>query len=566
MFPSVFSSRSLAWSLTGLLLTTSLIPTDGAANDYGRLQIAALDAEEATTASPDVPWSDVVRDIQRELRDLGLYTGPLDGLYSADVREAIDRFERLHGSIGEGTPLTDALRSIVSVRDGLKLRRNLDEIRERQTDEALQALRANPETRDLIDGRAGARIGAVPDIANCETAVTVDCLLAAARSDAADVEEINFHDWAMREIILTEIRTGRSSKAVRDRLRQLSDPRLVLVAMREVAEALAQDGRMADGLALAETIPDGENRIRAIAAIAVSAARQGDSKTARDLTQRSIGQLRAKNRLPSRVAIATALASGLAQGGDIDLATDAVRAAREFASPETAALIRGAEVGLLTGTQEGTKGYGDAANALTALVSTSAAAVSQAANAEDRRYRVTTLCNLAVVQARAGKAGAAAETVEKAGAAASRLRKGYSQDYARFNVALTQARIGSFEKSGETLQTIRNDLLRAEGYWRAAEIAGRNPVGSHASRFEQEALAIATALENGFDRSIMLGDMASAAAKAGRESDARRIFDTALQAGRGLDAGWWRARALARLATTLHLVSAAEEKRQEDQR
>ena len=41
----------------------------------------------------------------------------------AEVREAISRFERIHGRIGEGTPLTDALRSIVSVRDGLKLRR-----------------------------------------------------------------------------------------------------------------------------------------------------------------------------------------------------------------------------------------------------------------------------------------------------------------------------------------------------------------------------------------------------------------------------------------------------------
>lgn len=561
MLPSVPSKRALIWSLSALLLTTWLVPADSAAHDFGLLQIAAIDAEDATTASPDVPWSEVVRDIQRELRDLGLYTGPLDGLYSADVREAIERFERLHGSIGEGTPLTDALRSIVSVRDGLKLRRNLDEIRQRQTDKALQALRANPQTRDLIEGRGAAGAAPVPDIADCDTAATVDCLLAAARNDAADVDEINFHDWAMREIILTEVRTGRSSEAVRVRLRQLSDPRLVLVAMREVAEALAQDGRVGDGLALAETIPDDENRIRAIAAIAVSASRQGDAKKARDLTRRAVGYLRAKERLESRVAIATALASGLAQGGDIETAAEAVRAAREFASPATAALIRNAEVGLLTRAQDGSDGYGDAANALTALVSSSAAAVSHAADAEDKRYRVTTLCNLAVVQARAGKADSAAGTVERASAAAVQLRRGYPQDYARFSIALTQAQIGLFEKTGATLRTIRNDLLRAEGYWRAAEIAGQSRASGPAQLFEQEALSIATSLENGFDRSIMLGDMASAAAKAGRKADARRIFDTALQAGWELDAGWWRARALARLATTLHLVSAAENTR-----
>lgn len=556
MSVSIVSCRVLALSLSGLLLTTLPSLADTAAADS--FVLAALDRKDAAHVSPDVPWSEVVRDIQHELRDLGLYNGPMDGLYSAEVRAAIDRFERLHGKIGEGRPLTDALRSIVSVRDALKLRRNLDEIRERQTDAALQALRANPDTRDLVDARRTPRRAAAPQAEDCNTAVTVDCLLAAARRDAADVTEINFHDWAMREIILTEIRTGRGSDAVRDRLRQLSDPRLVLVAMREVSEALAQDGRISDGLTLAETIPDDENRIRAIASIAVSTSRLGDGKRARALSERVTDALQRNAGLSARMAIATSLASGLAQGGDIDTAKDVLRAARKFASPASTRLLRHAEVGLLTGARDDEESYGDAASALTALVASSAGSVAQVADTEDRRYRVTTLCNLAVIQAKAGNSEAAAAAVERARDAASRLRKGYPQDYAWFSVALTQGRIGRLEVVESTLANIRNEQLQAEGYWQAAEIAANSDRHDMARKLEDRALAIAMALDNGFERSIMLGDLATAAARAGRDDAARRIFDDALRAGQALDAGWWRARAYARLATALHFVSGAE--------
>jgi tetratricopeptide (TPR) repeat protein len=184
--------------------------------------------------------------------------------------------------------------------------------------------------------------------------------------------------------------------------------------------------------------------------------------------------------------------------------------------------------------------------------------VARAADPEDRRYRVTTLCNLAVIQAKAGNMEAAAAAVEKARRAASRLRAGYPQDYAWFSVALTYARIGRFDAVEAILADIRSEPLRAEGHWRAAEISAQAGKGELAAALERRALAVATAIDNGFERSIMLSDLATAAARAGRNDTARRIFDDALRAGQGLDAGWWRARAYARLATALHFVSGAE--------
>ena len=522
-------------------------------------RLAALDRDAAAGAGAlDVPWSAVVRDIQRELKDLGLYDGPVDGRYDARVKSAIQRFEAEHGEIGEGAPLSTALRRIVSARDGLELRRALDRIRERQTERARQALLGSPATRDLIDGTAAA--GA--PIAFCGAGVSVDCLLAEARSAAERIEQANFQDWALRDIILTEVRTGRD-RAVRDRLRRLSDPRLVLVAMREVAEALAEAGKTDEALALAETVPDAENRIRAIASIAVSAAKDRHIPRARELAERVVAMLQQEHMLAARVAIATTLASGLAQNGDIEGATYVIAAARNFASPATARLIENAEAGMITGALAENGEFGAAVDALTALVeasssamiAASASAVSRAAAAEGDRYRVATLCNLAVVQAKAGKADAAAATLRKADGAAGRLRKGYPQDYARFSIALAWAQVGDLATAEAALDALDNAGLQAEGYWRVAEIAGLAGNAGQAEGFERRALDIAVGMESRFDRAMMLGDMAIAAARADRAAAAQRIFDEALIAGRGLDAGWWRARALARLATALHAMT-----------
>jgi peptidoglycan hydrolase-like protein with peptidoglycan-binding domain len=542
-------------------------------------RLAALDGDAAAGAGAlDAPWSAVVRDIQRELKDLGLYDGPVDGRYDARVKSAIQRFEAQHGEIGEGVPLSTALRRIVSVRDGLELRRALDRIRERQTERARQALLGSPATRDLIDGTAGSGAPAAGSvrppssedrrattrapIAFCGAGVSVDCLLAEARSAAERIEQANFQDWALRDIILTEVRTGRD-RAVRDRLRRLSDPRLVLVAMREVAEALAEAGKTDEALALAETVPDAENRIRAIASIAVSAAKDRHIPRARELAERVVAMLQQEHMLAARVAIATTLASGLAQNGDIEGATYVIAAARNFASPATARLIENAEAGMITGALAENGEFGAAVDALTALVeasssamiAASASAVSRAAAAEGDRYRVATLCNLAVVQAKAGKADAAAATLRKADGAAGRLRKGYPQDYARFSIALAWAQVGDLATAEAALDALDNAGLQAEGYWRVAEIAGLAGNAGQAEGFERRALDIAVGMESRFDRAMMLGDMAIAAARADRAAAAQRIFDEALIAGRGLDAGWWRARALARLATALHAMT-----------
>jgi hypothetical protein len=192
------------------------------------------------------------------------------------------------------------------------------------------------------------------------------------------------------------------------------------------------------------------------------------------------------------------------------------------------------------------------------MMAASASAVSRAAFAEGDRYRVATLCNLAVVHAKAGKQKAGADTLVKAGAVAARLRNGYPQAYARFSLAQAWARVGGYDKAEAQLADLDHGALQAEGYWRVAEIAADAGQNKRAEAFEQRALAIAGGIDSRYDRAMMLSDMAVAAARAKRAPAARRIFEEALTAGRGLEEGWWRARALARLAAALHAVTGAE--------
>ena len=284
--------------------------------------LAALDREFAPSNSDaaDTPWSPIVREIQQILTDLNLYTGPIDGRYGVRLKDAIRKFERKYGQIGNGPALSEALNRMMSVRTALHLRDTLANVRRRGIEDATRALQASPETRDLIDNDARSR---APDMAApgsdaglCHDKPTVRCLLQQAQASLAAVDRDYYRDWALREIIVAEARSGQF-ESVRTRIRQLSDPRLILVALREYAEALAAHEMFDEALKTAESIPDDENRTRALAAIAVSFARLGDTTRTRALVKKVFAALEADAGMPGRVAIATALASGLADAGDL---------------------------------------------------------------------------------------------------------------------------------------------------------------------------------------------------------------------------------------------------------
>ena len=529
--------------------------------------LAALDRAFAPSNgdAADTPWSPVVREIQQILTDLGFYTGPIDGRYDARLKDAIRKFERQYGQIGNGPALSEALNRMMSVRTALRLRDTLANVRRRGIEDATRALQSSPETRDLIDGEvrstppnmAAQKSEAEP----CRDKPTVRCLLQQAQASLAAVDRDYYRDWALREIIVAEARSGQF-QSVRARIRQLSDPRLILVALREYAEALAAHEMFDEALKTAESIPDDENRTRALATIAVSFARRGDTTGTRALVNKVFAALEADAGMPGRVAIATALASGLADAGNLLHARDAVALAQRFASPATTRLVQRVELGMITGALAETGQYREAMNILTELlqdepapaITMSASAVSKAAVAEAERYRVTTLCSLAAVQAKLGNRDAAAAILAEAKRAAGKVRRGYPAAFAHARIAEAWIVAGDFAAAERMTAALDHPILKAKGYWNIAGARAAAGDSAEAQRLERQALLETNKIPSVFDRAILLGDSAMAHAQAGQTPKARAQFQRALELGRSIEDAWWRSRAFAHLARTLHAI------------
>ncbi len=544
------------FALSGLCLLVSL---------YGAMaadrQVAAVDTvvPGSGDSAPDGLWDRTIRDVQESLTELGLYDGPIDGQYSAAVRRAVERFEKKYGNIGRGKALPESLRSMATVKDAVRLRNRLDETRRLQIISATQALRSNPATRDLVT-RGGGQWRAGPT-GGCADRPTVACLLAGAADSTIAVDRAYFRDWAIREVAVAEVRTGRTDH-MRDRLRSLSDPRLVLVALRELVQALAQDGRTAEATQIAETIPDAVNKVRAISSIAIAEARLGKRDQARASVDRVLTMLETHDDVSGKVAIVTAMASGLADAGDIEAARFAIAGARRFASANDKSAARQVEFGMITGALANTRQFKKAMDALARLTANSAgdqsatvtSAVAKAAAAEGDRYRVTTLSNLAVVHAKLGDPLAAAKVLKQAEKAAGRVREGYPAAIASFTVAKAWARIGEAEHAEAAMLELKNPVLRAKGLWEIGVLRSAAGDAPGAAKTEDQAFAATREVPSAFDRTILLSDSAIARAGAGLPDQAARVFDAAWQSGRDIDANWWRARAFARLAVALHAL------------
>lgn len=548
------TGRGFAFS--GLCLLVSLAGAVAADR-----QIAAVDTvvPGGGTGAPDGLWDRTIQDVQKSLKELGLYDGPIDGRYSAAVRRAVERFEKKYGAIGRGKALPESLRSMATVKDAVRLRNRLDETRRLQIISATQALRSNPATRDLVTrGGNQTRAGRT---GGCADRPTVACLLAGAADSTIAVDRAYFRDWAIREVAVAEVRTGRTDH-MRDRLRSLSDPRLVLVALRELVQALAQDGRTAEATAIAETIPDAVNKVRAISAIAIAEARLGKRKQARASVERVLTMLGTHDDVSGKVAIVTAMASGLADAGDIEAARFAIAGARRFATANDTSAARQVEFGMITGALANTRQFKKAMDALARLTSNPAgdqsatvtSAVAKAAAAEGDRYRVTTLSNLAVVHAKLGDPVAAAKVLKQAEKAAGRVREGYPAAIAGFTVAKAWARIGEAEHAEAAMLGLKNPVLRAKGLWEISVLRSAAGDAPGATKTEDQAFAATRDVPSAFDRTILFSDSAIARAGAGLPDQAARVFDAAWQAGRDIDANWWRARAFARLAVALHAI------------
>ncbi|MBT6608343.1 MAG: hypothetical protein HOB37_07760 [Rhodospirillaceae bacterium] len=499
-----------------------------------------------------------VQRLQRAPADLGLYLGPIDGHLNVETRGAIRVYQQGAGLKTDGKisrELLNLLQNAVEVRALLK---RLDKARKSGKDAARDAPLSHPATRDLVSAANTERADPTRDSAGCLGNPTVRCLLNEASESVKAVFRPELRDWALGEILVTQARAGLTEYAMLT-ARRLRDPRLIMVALRDIAEAVAAAGMSGEALEAAKIIPDLDKRIEAIAAIAKIQIRAGKPKEARRSTGQLLIQLKKIKDDIKRISYRAKAAVILAEAGDL------TRANRQMVTAEKNARARteDAEKGLalryvasaladmqrpdqalkmlddITSASERTSVLVSAANAQ-ARTGDAAAALATADNIEEVRFRAVVLGHVALAQAQKGQSEAAEATLQIALAAVENIKIPFARSYAISRIALAMVRLAklggakekdaataltplSYEKARETAALIDDNRLRAQTLWVIAEAQRRAVPGGSTDdapnadagvkETEKQAEAATAAIVSRLSRVWMFGDMADTHAR-----------------------------------------------------
>jgi tetratricopeptide (TPR) repeat protein len=507
-------------------------------------------------------WSPLVRDIQVYLIEFGLISGSADGRLTQEFRDAVQTYQRRHKLTEDGEASKELLQHMNSVGRPESLKSRLEEVRHEQIEEARKALARNPETSDLIGAAkvAVSQPGATtPDA--CLREPNADCLIGIALSAADTIGRDDYRDWALREIVQAQARSGKLAE-LRQSIRRISDTRLIIVSLREASGRLVDAGRLGDAKALAQTIPDDWNHARALAAIAAAEAGQPV------LAETIEGLQRLLNRLEDKVAaseISTQLAVDLAAKGETDKAVSLLELTRGFANPPADAETRQALLAIVAGAYARIGRTDDALKLLKSVgdIGRDHIALAEAAGRIARnnlpkdaialadrlrapRLHVLALSKIAMAQSRHGDVDASRQTLKRAMNASLDIVRPFAADTAAAELAEVWATLPDYDQAFATIGRIKSRALRAQTLW---QLEANTKHGDPALR--NRAKAATDEIDSAFDRAAVLAEAALNLAVRSRPDDARALFDSALRNARTVETDWWRARIFSRLAGTL---------------
>jgi peptidoglycan hydrolase-like protein with peptidoglycan-binding domain len=520
--------------------------------------------------------SPLVERIQKALTESGLYKGPTDGVMNGQTEDAIRAYQKgaslkVDGQVSEA--LAERLETGVKIEDLLG---RLERTRQRNIDAARKALLSTPATRDLVSGEDSddAIANPVRDTTACLESPSPDCLLNEASESAKAVFKPQMRDWALVEVLVAEAKAGLSEKA-RVTMRRISDPRLIMVALRDIAEAQAETGHTNDALQAAGIIPNVAKRIEALILIAKSQKDRDDIGGARKTSFQILDTLNDVNDPLKRVSFLAQIIVVLHEIGETEVSKKSLKEAEGLArSPELSgradiALRHLAEALAKTKRYDQalalTKEMKDSSQATPVLVTT-ATLQALSGNNEDAlkiakaidvpRYRAAVLGKIALSLAQLKDPDKADETLKSALEAIEEIDLPYARSYAQGQIALAFSEISKHGKTSAFDQAIRitsqikDERLRAQMLWSIT--VDHDLGGEEGNTRAKDMAAEATALvKSRLGRAWMLGNIALNYAAAGKNKDAWGAFQKGLQVAETIHNAWERARAFARLATVL---------------
>ena len=222
-----------------------------------------------------------VQAVQEALAALKAYRGPHDGIHSARLREAIRAYQTANGLPTDGRVTPELVAQLKTAASIGALLERLQKERKSGVEQARRALMESPATRDLLDRPVGETADPTRDPSACFGAPSPDCLLHEASESAKAIHQDDMRDWALGEFLVAQSKAGHVQAAMAT-VRRISDPRLIMVALRDMAEALAKGNNSTEALAAVSIIPDVAHQAEALAAIAAIDIKRGESPAAVD--------------------------------------------------------------------------------------------------------------------------------------------------------------------------------------------------------------------------------------------------------------------------------------------
>lgn len=539
--------------------------------------------DQETESSAPLPASSLALRAQQALSKLGLYLGPEDGRLTKETRAAIKIYQRANGfeEDGQATPSTvGKLEYAVGVR---KLMRQLELARADSIKDARSKLLSHPATRDLIKSDDPDVADPTRDPSLCFENPTALCLLNEAQESAKAIVRAELRDWAYGEILIAEARAGLGHRAM-ETAALIKDPRLVIVALRDISEAQAAAGRPDDAAAAASIIPDPSKKSAAWAAIAEIQLRRNDLGDAKETAGKLLESLFDIEDPLKEVGHRTRAAVILAQAGEreraeieLELAERTARTLHRSSSRSAgmrhvaSALADMEETARALDMLDSVSSPADRTPVLMtaaeaqARAGDAAAALATASNIESVRYRAVALGRIALAQAAAGRIEDADTTLQTALAAVDRIERPFAQSFAisRIAIALTQihdlsdvvdidteSRLQAARKAIEIADRINDRKLKAHTLWLIT--AQQRAIGDEEwVKTEAAAEAATDDIIGALSRVWMYAELSEGHAISGNPDAAWRAFDHGFSIAKDIENAWSRSRTMAKLAATL---------------
>jgi peptidoglycan hydrolase-like protein with peptidoglycan-binding domain len=526
--------------------------------------------------------SELVRHIQDMLTKLGFFSGQVDGRMSESLRDAVEAYQRAMGRNPDGK-ISKELAEHMETQDRVgTMLQKLESARDEKIAAARKSLMEREETRKLLKDE-GEREVADPtrDASGCFAAPNERCLLTEAVESAKAIFKPELRDWAYGEILVSQAKAGMIDEAI-STVRRIGDARLIIVALRDISRALAQQDRIKESREVAELIPDLGKRLEAMSAVVEIMIVKDRKQDAQQTAEAIIKEARSLDDMLKRITIDAQMASAIARAGNDKRALTVLsdlqaiirnpksfnsagergvamrhiaQAYAEMGEPDRALAL----LGDVSGDDDRTAVLLSVSKAQ-AKAGQSDDALATAGRIQTDRYKAAALGRVAVEMARRGEEEKAFALVGYA----LRLTRGidlpYARSYAAGQIALSLVEIGgrygekAFSRAIEATKSMENDQLRAYVLWSVANGQSRMAMKADAEATTELANRATRQMISSFDQVWMLADVAAERIATGEGELARAAIDRGLLVAKGISDASGRARALARLAAALYDV------------